>query len=190
MAEIADSPSLAEQVIAFQSGSTEAFNELHAGFYPMVFGIALRSCRNRADAEDITQIVFKTVFTKIHQLDQPESFPGWIKRIATRLSINYALRLPSKETPTEYVGDMKDQQVLLPDVESARAERAMRVRALLAEHSYSFDRDAIIAFYFEGLSLIEMSQRFNAPIGTIKRRLHTARSRLRVVLEENGMSPD
>ncbi|MEI8021607.1 MAG: sigma factor-like helix-turn-helix DNA-binding protein, partial [Schlesneria sp.] len=43
----------------------------------------------------------------------------------------------------------------------------------------SLDRQTLVAFYFEGQSLIEMSDRFRSPVGTIKRRLHTARIRLR-----------
>jgi RNA polymerase sigma-70 factor (ECF subfamily) len=41
------------------------------------------------------------------------------------------------------------------------------------------DRRTLLAFYFEGQSLIEMSDRFQSPVGTIKRRLHTARNRLK-----------
>jgi len=41
------------------------------------------------------------------------------------------------------------------------------------------DRKTLVAFYVEGQSLIEMSDRFHSPIGTIKRRLHTARIRLK-----------
>ena len=41
------------------------------------------------------------------------------------------------------------------------------------------DRKTLIAFYFEGHSLKEMSDEFDSPIGTIKRRLHTARNRLK-----------
>jgi RNA polymerase sigma-70 factor (ECF subfamily) len=43
------------------------------------------------------------------------------------------------------------------------------------------------AFYFEGSSLKEMSEQFESPIGTIKRRLHTARGRLRDVI--SAMQP-
>ena len=39
-----------------------------------------------------------------------------------------------------------------------------------------------IAFYIEGQSLAEMSDSFRSPIGTIKRRLHTARNRLKDVM--------
>ena len=40
------------------------------------------------------------------------------------------------------------------------------------------DRDTLVAFYFHGHSLIEMSDEFESPVGTIKRRLHVARKRL------------
>ena len=41
------------------------------------------------------------------------------------------------------------------------------------------DRQTLMAFYFEGQSLKDMAEVFDSPIGTIKRRLHTARNRLR-----------
>jgi RNA polymerase sigma-70 factor (ECF subfamily) len=45
------------------------------------------------------------------------------------------------------------------------------------------DRSTLVAFYIEGQSLVEMSDEFAAPIGTIKRRLHVARKRLAKELE-------
>ena len=46
------------------------------------------------------------------------------------------------------------------------------------------DRRTLVAFYFEGRSLKEMSDEFDSPVGTIKRRLHTARNRLKEELGE------
>ena len=40
-----------------------------------------------------------------------------------------------------------------------------------------------MAFYIQGQSLVEMAERLDAPLGTIKRRLHTARKRLKAELE-------
>jgi len=40
------------------------------------------------------------------------------------------------------------------------------------------DGATLIAFYVDGQSLAEMSDEFQAPLGTIKRRLHVARKRL------------
>jgi RNA polymerase sigma-70 factor (ECF subfamily) len=41
----------------------------------------------------------------------------------------------------------------------------------------------LVAFYLHGQSLVEMSDEFEAPVGTIKRRLHVARKRLAKELE-------
>ncbi len=56
-------------------------------------------------------------------------------------------------------------------------ERAERVHAGLVGCA-ALDRDTLVAFYFRGQSLVEMSDRFQSPVGTIKRRLHVARKRL------------
>src|SRR5262249_60922158 len=45
------------------------------------------------------------------------------------------------------------------------------------------DRATLVAFYIHGRSLKQMSREFETPIGTIKRRLHVARNRLREHLE-------
>jgi RNA polymerase sigma-70 factor (ECF subfamily) len=46
------------------------------------------------------------------------------------------------------------------------------------------DRETLIAFYVEGQSLVQMADDFDAPLGTIKRRLHVARKRLAKQVDE------
>ena len=48
------------------------------------------------------------------------------------------------------------------------------------------DRETLVAFYVNGQSLVEMSDRFDSPVGTIKRRLHVARKRLAKELADVG----
>ena len=56
-------------------------------------------------------------------------------------------------------------------------ERRLQVRKGLVRLR-AMDRDTLTAFHVHGQSLIEMSDTFDAPVGTIKRRLHVARKRL------------
>ena len=56
-------------------------------------------------------------------------------------------------------------------------EREAQVHVGL-ERLCALDRDTLVAFYFNGRSLVEMSREFHAPVGTVKRRLHVARKRL------------
>ena len=52
------------------------------------------------------------------------------------------------------------------------------------------DREALDAFYIRGHSLVEIAEMLDVPLGTVKRRLHTARKRLKVELETSVADPD
>lgn len=71
---------LVERVIA---GNKDAFDELYRKYSPMVHGIVLARA-SRDEADDIVQEVFITVFRKLHTLNDPDSFGGWIASIARR----------------------------------------------------------------------------------------------------------
>ena len=54
----------------------------------------------------------------------------------------------------------------------------------------ALDRETLVAFYIRGHSLKRMSRDQNATVGTIKRRLHVARNRLREQLERAADLPE
>ena len=165
-------------VLQAQAGDREAFGQLVQTFESTVFSIAMRRLRNQAEAAELTQDVFIQALRKLPQLREAERFPGWLRRSAVRLSINRAVRRPRVAThDSEVLGALNcDRQSPLDHAMSG--EQAAQLRGGL-KRLRELDRTTLVAFYFEGQSLIEMSDRFNSPVGTIKRRLHTARIRLR-----------
>ncbi len=58
-----------------------AQRELYQSYSPVLFGICLRYCQNREEAEDLLQEGFLTIFTKIDQFSGNGSFIGWMRRI-------------------------------------------------------------------------------------------------------------
>jgi RNA polymerase sigma-70 factor (ECF subfamily) len=68
-----------------------------------------------------------------------------------------------------------------PLAELIARERAHRLWEALAELK-PLDREALLAFYIQGESLLAIAERLEVPIGTVKRRLHTARKRLKAAL--------
>lgn len=166
-----------------RSGDREAFGELVTEFDSTVFAITLRRLRNRSEAREVTQEVFLRAMRKIHQLREPERFIGWLKRIAVRLSINRAVRKPREVMAEPQTFDARKTSPDAPLDNVLEGERAHQVRGGL-DKLRPLDRETLVAFYFQGQSLKEMSSRFDSPIGTIKRRLHTARNRLRDELSE------
>ena len=167
-----------------QLGSRDAFGELARRFENTVFAIGLRRLRNRTEAAELTQDVFIQAMRKLPQLREPERFAGWLRRITVRMAINRAVRRPPETAQDpEFLGGFNGTAVTPLD-ELLTSENASQVWTGLNELR-ELDRTTLLAFYFEGQSLIEMSDRFSSPVGTIKRRLHTARNRLKEVLQHH-----
>jgi len=166
-----------------QSGDREAFGQLVVRFEKSVFAIVLRRLRNRSEAAEVTQDVFVQVLRKLPQLREVERFSGWLRQIAVRMAINRAVRRPNESNPGPERMSAVQSTPDNPLERLMRSEEAGQVWGCL-ERLRDMDRKTLIAFYFEGRSLKQMSDEFDSPIGTIKRRLHTARNRLREELGE------
>jgi len=167
-----------ELVRLAQTGNREAFNRLVQEHETMVFAVVFRRLRNRSEALEVTQDVFIQVLRKIGQLRDPERFGGWLRRIAVRLAINRAVRRPRESLGDSAVLGTVRARNTSPFEGVVASENAACVRECLG-HLRDLDRRTLVAFYFEGRSIQEMSAEFDSPVGTIKRRLHTARNRLR-----------
>ena len=166
-----------------QAGDREALGRLIEQFQRTVHAIALRRLGNPSEALELTQEVFLHVLRRIDQLREPERFAGWLRQVAIRMAINRATRRtapPGVETSLldGAAGHLDDPL----DALIAR-ERARRLHEGLARLK-ALDRETLVAFYLNGQSLIEIAERLDAPLGTIKRRLHTARKRLKAELED------
>ncbi len=68
-------------------------------------------------------------------------------------------------------------------------ERADQVREALALLK-PLDREVLVAYYIQGQPLVEIATRLDVPIGTIKRRLHIARKRVKAALQARVVDVD
>ncbi len=174
---------LTSLVRAAQAGDREAFGQLVERFQHSVYSIGLRRLNDHAEAQELCQEVFVQAMRKIGQLRQPECFGGWLRSIANRMAINRAVRggtaVPTD--PSMLEATCMDRDTPLRSV--LARERRDQVRAGLGRLG-RLDRDTLVAFYVNGQSIMEMSDSFDSPVGTIKRRLHVARKRLAVELED------
>jgi RNA polymerase sigma-70 factor (ECF subfamily) len=172
-----------------QEGDRDAFGRLVEQFQPTVRAIALRRLGNLSEALELTQEVFLHVLRRIHQLREPERFAGWLRQVAVRMAINRATRRLAPPTVETGVLEGAYEQGDQPVDELISRERAERLWEALGRLK-TLDRDTLIAFYIRGLSLVEMAEELDVPLGTIKRRLHTARKRLKAELEASVADAD
>jgi RNA polymerase sigma-70 factor (ECF subfamily) len=165
-----------------QRGDREAFGRLVEQFERTVYAVCLRRLGNPSEALELTQEVFLHVMKRLDQVRDPERFAGWLRQVAARMAINRATRrLPPPSVEADILeGAGADRNDPLDEL--IARERAQRLYEGLARLK-PLDRETLVAFYIQGQSLIEMAEDVEAPVGTIKRRLHTARKRLKAVLE-------
>jgi RNA polymerase sigma-70 factor (ECF subfamily) len=168
---------LAAVVLAARDGDRQAFDELFNRYQRAVYLTVLRRLGNEAEAQELVQEVFIQALRKIRQLDNPVCFGGWLRSIANRMALNRAMRTRSAVSldAERMTFDFAAGQSPLGEI--LARERADQVRDGL-DRLAELDRDTLVAFYFQGRSLMEMSDQFDSPVGTIKRRLHVARKRL------------
>ncbi|MSU64631.1 MAG: sigma-70 family RNA polymerase sigma factor [Opitutus sp.] len=81
------------------------FTTFMRNYQDMVFSVAVRLTANEAQAEDISQEVFLKAFENFDHLSTSPTAGGWLKTVATNLSLNhlsrYRKRWRSSRTPPD-----------------------------------------------------------------------------------------
>src|SRR5262245_28201415 len=166
-----------------RDGDRPAFGALVEQFQPAVYALALARLRNPGEAQELTQEVFVHAMTRLDQLRDPRCFIGWLRQITVRMAINRLTRRgPLFGAAPDFLNSAPGDGDT-PLEEMVRAEDREEVLSGLGRLK-DMDRQALEAFYLRGRSLKQMSRDFDTPVGTIKRRLHVARKRLRKLLEK------
>jgi len=169
-------------VLAAQRGDRVAMGRLFERFERHVLAVAVRCVGDYAEAQELAQDVFLQAMRKLPQLRDPQALPGWLRKMTRRMAINRRKRLVPRTAAEAGSVEQYPVETRTPLAEMLSREQVRRVRQGLTELK-ELDRQTLVAFYLEDRSLAEMSAQFDAPIGTIKRRLHVARKRLARQLE-------
>jgi RNA polymerase sigma-70 factor (ECF subfamily) len=164
-----------------QAGDRCAFGELVERFQAAVTAMALGKVRDPLEAQELAQEVFVHAMRKIGQLRDPRCFAGWLRQITARMAINRLARRGPVGCGEPELLDALPAATSDPLAELERSEAKVQLHAALRRLKRT-DRLTLESFYLRGRNLVQMSEEFEAPIGTIKRRLHVARERLKAVM--------
>jgi RNA polymerase sigma-70 factor (ECF subfamily) len=164
-----------------------AFNQLVEAHQANVFRLLLRMLGDAAEAEDLAQEVFVTVFKAIDTFRGESKLSTWIHRIAqnhARNRLKYQGRRKRKgdsplDDDVEEAGAVPHtgSRLSRPDheLEGKRAEHAVqRAMASLDEEQ----RALIVLRDLEHMSYEDIQELTGLPSGTVKSRLHRARMAL------------
>ena len=168
-------------------GDAEAIGELYDRYAAILFPLALRIVRDRAEAEDVVHDAFVTVADRATQFAPDRgTVVAWLVTLVRNLSIDRTRRRERRGTlAREVLAFEPVASVESPESQIASASERSRIRRALATLPEAQRTTLEIAF-FEGLTYPEIAERENVPLGTIKSRAARALSSLREALEREG----
>lgn len=158
---------------ACAAGDQAALRALYDREGARLLGVAQRLVRDAALAEDIVHDAFVNVWTRAHSFDSTRgSGRGWLYSITRNLALN-ALRDNHREIPVdEDAAAALDAEASLAqwrDVADAFSWPGGNERIWhCLERLEPVRRNCILHAYIDGLSHGEISQKLNAPLGTVK----------------------
>ena len=163
-------------------GDPRAFEQLVIAYQHRVFGVALRMLRNRGEAEEIAQEVFLRVHRAVGDFRGEAKLSTWLYAITSRLCLN---RLASGERRMAREGEESLERLRADADPAAHAERGELEAALQrAITELPEERRVVVVLRdFEGLSYEEIAAALDLPLGTVRSRLHRARTDLKEKLE-------
>ena len=168
-----------ELVAAALAGGPEAFNAIVERYRSQIYGVALARLGNFDEAEDIAQQVFIEAYAGLHGLGDPGRLGPWLRTAAIHRSIDVLRQKRQYVELSEAAGQLVTE--LTPDLEVERRQRRELVLAAMGSLSQA-QRETTTLYYMGGHSVEAVAAMQEVPVGTVKRRLHDARGRLKTKL--------
>jgi len=171
-------------------GDTNAFTVLVDRYKDLVFTLALRMVKNREEAEEVSQDTFIKVYNSLNRFKGDSKFSTWIYRVAYNTCLD-RLKKNKRQEYTVAIDEYTEHQV--KTLENAldaleEQEKQLAIKKCL-EMLPSEDSFILTLYYFEELSLDEISKITGLKPNNVKVKLFRSRKKLATILKQQ-LEPD
>lgn len=176
---------LKELIEKCKEGDAAAMEELLCIAYGPVFYQCQRLLKNNQDAQDVTQEILLTVYTKLGNLKEPAAFWGWLKRITSTRCMNAITRVPKD---LQIIEDEEGHSILdrlenedvqqIPEEALDNAETA-RMIGEIVDALPDEQRICTLLYYYDEFSVKEIAGMTGVSENTVKSRLNYARKAIK-----------
>jgi len=160
-------PSDHDLIAAANRGDPGAMETLYRRYRDWVLGLAHRTCGNRDDALEVRQEAFLYLWRKMPGFTLRCRMKTFLYPVVRHLAVDVVRRRrtsPLTREPAVVPRDHGDERRDLEDLVHDLPEN---------------QRETVLLRFGDGLSLKEIAQATEVPLGTVKSRLHHALARLR-----------
>ena len=181
-----DRAALADEllVIRCQLGERDAFDALVQRWQRPLWRYARNLAGQESAADDAVQDIWVRVLRGIAGLRDAARLRPWLFGIAHRVMMDRLREQYGHPHSTDIDLDALPEDEAEPNLE-------LEVAAVLESLSHLplVENEVLTLFYLRELSLNEVAQVLGIPTGTVKSRLHRARSMLRRQMQSKGIEP-
>ena len=166
-------------IVKILDGDFASRNELILRHKDFAYTIAYNVLNNAEEAEEIAHDAFIKALKSLSKFNQEAKFSTWLYRIVFNTAITQKRKRKHNFTDLE-----EGKHISLNEHDSMEAKDKQRYieQAMLILND--LDKTAITLFYFDELSIEDMSNIMQMNITTVKVRLHRARKRLAVAMKD------
>lgn len=166
-----------------QLGDIDCFEEIYKLYYKKAFGTAYIISRDKDIAEDIVQESFIICYKSIKHLKNSKTFNTWFYKIVLRVSWRFAKKHKSS-CSKDYTKDLNnfcDSNYINNDVAETISSKIL-LRQKIQQLKLPL-KTVLILYYYNDMSVKEISKVLDCFEGTVKSRLFKARKILQNELE-------
>lgn len=168
-------------VRAAADGDRDAFAALAAPRLDRMYATATLLLRDRGRAEDAVQDALLRAWRDLPRLRDVGRLDAWLRRLLVNACRDESRRGRRHESNLRLLPDHDRPVASATDAIADGDAIGQGLRSLSIDH-----RAVIVHHYYLDLSLPEMAEALDIPVGTAKSRLHHARQALRAALEPDG----
>lgn len=164
-----------------QKGNDKAFLTLFQEYEQDIYRMAYIYVKNQNDALDVVQETAYRSFKSIGTLKEPKYFKTWLMRIAISCSLDILRKrknvVPLKPEFEEYLSDQVNEDII--------SEITLKD---LIDQLDNNEKSVILLRFYQGLTLREVSETLQLPLGTAKTVLYRGLNKLRKNLKGDEAS--
>lgn len=168
-----------ELIHQLREGSLEALGNLYDRYRQLVFRTAMAITGDHEASNDLLQDVFLRLFRFANRIDEKRPLQPWLYRMTTNLAYTWVKRDQRWRRPLENLADWlvgPNRNQTHDTVE--KLDDWDRLQRAVGQLPIS-QRVVVVLYYLNDLSLQEIGDILDIPVGTVKSRLHYGRLALK-----------
>lgn len=181
---IINKANLEKYVLKAQKGSKRAMESIVKETSDYIYYYCLTLLCDEDKALEAVQDIYVILLTKIHTVEKPETFLGWLKVVTSNYCKNKISRKRDTVSIEDYENIVFDDDVQINPQNNIEKDEICKEIMLAVKQLPDYQKECVLMYYYHQLSISEIAKTLEIKEGTVKSRLFNARKAIKSRLQE------